>query len=61
MEVLQIGIIDVTSDKVIACDPCRRVVDDVWFNTVIKDMLPGQYIAEVTMFDNEDTHGWVTE
>ena len=58
MEVIQIGTMDVTGDKIIACDPCRKTTDESWYNTVIENMLPGQYTAEVTMFDNEETNGW---
>ena len=58
MDVFQIGTIDVTGDKIIACDPCRREAEGVWYNTVIENMLPGRYVAEITMFDSEETHGW---
>jgi hypothetical protein len=58
MNILQIGTIDITCDKIIACDPCRKDTDEVWYNTVIENVLPGKYIAEVTMFDNEESNGW---
>jgi hypothetical protein len=58
MKVLQIGMIDITCDKVIACDPCRKDTDEVWYNTVVENVLPGKYVAEMTMFDNEETGGW---
>ena len=58
MKVFQIGMINITCDKVIACDPCRKDTDEVWYNTVVENVLPGKYIAEVTMFDDEKSKGW---
>jgi len=57
MKKFSIGTIDVTGDKIIACDPCRREAEGVWYNTVIENMLPGKYVAEITKLDNEETHG----
>ena len=57
MDVAHIGSIDVTGDKLIACDPCRKSTEE-WYNVIIKDMLPGKYNVKATVFDNEETNGW---
>jgi len=57
MKKFQIGAIDVVGDKIIACDPCRREAEGVWYNTIIENMLPGRYVAEAIMFQGEETHG----
>ncbi len=57
MVVAHIGSIEVTGDKLIACDPCRKTTEE-WYNVIIKDMLPGKYNVKATVFDNEETNGW---
>ena len=57
MDVAHIGSIEVTGDKLIACDPCRKTTEE-WYNVIIKDMLPGKYNVKATVFDNEETNGW---
>lgn len=59
MIIYKLGEFEVTGDKLLACDPCYiKDGSEPWFNLLIENVLPGTYVAEVTVFDNDETHGW---
>ena len=54
----KIGEFEVTGNKLLACDPCYiKKGPEPFYNVLIENVLPGTYVATVTVFDNEETDG----
>jgi len=59
LEIHKLGKFNVNSDKLIVCDPCYLDHKDLLGLAVtIENVLPGTYVAEVTIFDGDETGGY---